>query len=633
MKALVFAFNLTAFAVLLIPTPTVRAQEAAPEKPAAAPAPADQNGSAVRVVDAPGADEAVVSMSFDETPLSDVIKAFRDATGANIISGGTNLQATISVSLDNVPWRKGLSSILDPHGLQLIEQPANSGIYVVNTKMTDIPKITRVFNLEYVKASDIADLFKTTLGATGGVVTPFKESNAVILTATEQQIAECEEIIQAIDKASPQVYIEVRFIELSAAASKKLGLKWDSLGTDDGWGATFNGATLGYTATSGKDKTSGRDNALGSSLSRQVTGLESFENSSTRNQENDLLTLSDTLSSLSAGEAVSDSLVSRDISRTFNSTRTHTRDRVFSGSLSMDAFTLAMNAFEQMDGVSIFSNPKIIVANEKEAVVDMTMKEPNLTVTTSRTGTSGDQLDISAKLEAIPGDKGDKDGSGKGLFAGEVFFSYGLSLRVVPHISSSGLITMNVEPSISNFERYYEFSGVDSSSTPTPKYPIIYMQRLQTVFTMQSGSTAVIGGLTKTKELNVDSGIPLLREIPWVGPRVFGWKSRGKEQSEIIIFVTVNLADPQNIREEAGMPKNAILGRDLFTGKLKEPGDRSKEEVLSLTDKPLKSVRPVADEAAPAPVPEKSRAQPASAATPVTEREAANAPLTPLLKP
>ncbi len=601
----------------------------------------------VRVTDTADSKEAIVSMAFDETPLADVIKAFRDATGANIISGGTNLQANISVRLDNVPWRKGLSSILDPQGLQLVEQPAGSEIYVINNKTLEVPKFTRVFNLEYVKAIDVADLFKATLNTTGGVVTPFKESNAIILTGTEQQISECEEIITAIDKPSPQVYIEVRFVELSAAASRKLGMKWDSLGTEDGWGASFNGASLGYGTSSGKSKTSGRNNTLGSSQLSSADSSSSSDSGSSRNQANDILNLTDTGNTLSSIASTRSSEISRELSSTFDSTRTHSRDRVFSGSLSMDAFSLALNAFEQMDGASIFSNPKIIVANEKEAMIDMTTKEPNLTVTSSRTGTTGDQLDITATLEAIPGEKGDKDGMGKGLFAGEVFFSYGLILKVTPRISSSGLITLNIEPSISNFERYYEFSGIDSSTTPTPKYPIIYMQRLQTVFTMNSGTTAVIGGLTKTTESNVDSGIPWLRKLPWVGPRLFGWKSRGKDQKEIIIFVTVNLADPMTIKEDAGMPKNAILGRDLFTGALKEPGDRTKEEVMSLSDKPLKKSRQSPTEpitaskdgsaALPAPEMKPLTVKPLPATQPISEREAAGItpteiPLTPLLQ-
>jgi type II secretory pathway component HofQ len=50
----------------------------------------NQSANTVRVVSKTDK-EAMVSMTFDETPLADVIKAFRDATGANIISSGTNL--------------------------------------------------------------------------------------------------------------------------------------------------------------------------------------------------------------------------------------------------------------------------------------------------------------------------------------------------------------------------------------------------------------------------------------------------------------------------------------------------------------------------------------------------------------
>ena len=114
------------------------------------------------------------------------------------------------------------------------------------------------------------------------------------------------------------------------------------------------------------------------------------------------------------------------------------RARGASGQLSVDGFRLAMSAFEQIDGVSIFSNPKIIVANEKEAVVDMTTKLPNVSMTTSRTGVQNDQLDISARLEVIPGDKGDRDGKGRGLFAGEAFFSWGISVKVTPRVSPAG---------------------------------------------------------------------------------------------------------------------------------------------------------------------------------------------------
>jgi len=95
---------------------------------------------------------------------------------------------------------------------------------------------------------------------------------------------------------------------------------------------------------------------------------------------------------------------------------------------------------------------------------------------------------------------------------------------------------------------------------------------------MLDGTTAVIGGLTHSSESNIDSGIPLLRRIPWVGPRLFGWKSRSKGQSEIIIFVTVGIVNPEEaMPESVGLPKNAVLTRSL-----KEPGDLPREELLLL---------------------------------------------------
>ena len=65
-----------------------------------------------------------------------------------------------------------------------------------------------------------------------------------------------------------------------------------------------------------------------------------------------------------------------------------------------------------------------------------------------------------------------------------------------------------------------------------------------------------------------------LCDIPWIGNKLFGGKTRRKEQCEIIIFVTVGLADPEDIKNETGLPKNAVLGRTYTNGTRQEPGDR-----------------------------------------------------------
>ena len=40
------------------------------------------------------------------------------------------------------------------------------------------------------------------------------------------------------------------------------------------------------------------------------------------------------------------------------------------------------------------------------------------------------------------------------------------------------------------------------------------------------------------------------------------------------MFVTVGLSDPDNVPTDAGLPKNAVLGRTYTDGTRQEPGDR-----------------------------------------------------------
>jgi Flp pilus assembly secretin CpaC len=148
---------------------------------------------------------------------------------------------------------------------------------------------------------------------------------------------------------------------------------------------------------------------------------------------------------------------------------------------------------------------------------------------------------------------------------------------VTPRISQDGIINVSIVPTISDVTDYVEpefGSASGSEAVPSSKYPIINVQRLVTDFAMQSGTTAVIGGLSRTVEEQIDSGIPWLRDWPWIGNKLFGGKSRQKVQKEILVFVTVGLAQPASLPTDARMPKNAVLGREYIEDRRREPGDR-----------------------------------------------------------
>ena len=415
---------------------------------------------------------------------------------------------------------------------------------------------TRTFRLSHASAEDVAERFNNMWSGEFGIAwkvakiaQAFPEANVVMVTAPGAILDACEQAIAAIDVEVRQVYIEARFVELQNSAVHKLGIDWSML---DGMGGTasFGGgidrrnignAILNYS----RSVTSGGD-----TVKYDIAGHTASKSTTVKTSEN------------AKGETT------RDTTSTSSSTQSGRDGGVeyFTGTLNFTDMSLVLSALDKSEDAKIFSNPKINVANGRKAVVDMTEKYPNVTIAAKRTlNGNAESLDLDMKMAAIPGED-------KMMFAKEAFFSWGISLEVTPHVTSNDLISVSIVPTIS--EKTGEVTA-GSDSAEGSRYPIISVQRLVTDFSLKAGTTAVIGGLSKTTEEQIDTGIPWLRDWPWVGDKLFGSKSRQKVQKEILVFVTVGLADPKSMQQDVGLPKNAVLGRMYTVGQKLEPGDRT----------------------------------------------------------
>ena len=400
---------------------------------------------------------------------------------------------------------------------------------------------TRTFKLEFADATDVAERFNDTWSGDFGdlwkvkkVAQAFPEANAVMVTAPRAIIDACADVVREIDVSPQQVYIEARFVELSNNASHKLGIDWQML---DGMKGSLS---------------------LDAGLNeRKLKGVSSY------NSSDGTYTMDGT-----------------DIGRSTANLS------YVNGTIGMSELYVTLRALESSEDARVFSNPKIIVSSGKRATVDMTTKYPNIKISAKRTTNSGgDSLDLDMQMAEIPGED-------KMMFAKESFFSWGISLEVTPRVSTNGLISVQIVPTISSQSDWVTSGASDSSDATTisAKYPVIDVQRLVTDFDMASGTTAVIGGLSRTVETQKDSGIPLLRDIWWIGPRIFGSKIRVKEQREIIVFVTVGLVDPATIKRDAGLPKNAVLGRQYTDGIRREPGDRVRQRAEGMKALDMRSL-------------------------------------------
>lgn len=417
---------------------------------------------------------------------------------------------------------------------------------------------TRIFRLIHASAVEVAAKLNTMWNGEFGQVwkvtkmaVPFEESNTIIVTAPRGILNACEKIVQGLDREAMQVYIEARFVELGNSASHHVGINWDFLkgieikGSAD---AKFNSTRLG----------DGVENyAYSEGAGTTKKGATSYNLSGVAKDAGGKAT----------GETSDGSITG------------------FGGTLSVAQMAMTISALDASGDTKQFSNPKIIVSSGKKATVDMTTKYPNVKISAKRTTGTSDSLDIASEMVPIPGED-------KMMFAKEAFFSWGISLEVTPRVGTNGLINVSIVPTISDLVEWVDTAaGTEGDgSTVSTKYPEIKVQRLITEFNLASGTTAVIGGLSKTVEVQEDTGIPVLRTIPWIGPRLFGWTERRKEQREIIVFVTVGLVDPHEVPPDAGLPKNAILGRQYTKRQKLEPGDRPEKNMEGFDSLDLRSM-------------------------------------------
>jgi type II secretory pathway component GspD/PulD (secretin) len=198
-----------------------------------------------------------------------------------------------------------------------------------------------------------------------------------------------------------------------------------------------------------------------------------------------------------------------------------------------------LNALKGERGVNLVSNPKIIVANEEMANITIVRKEPNLKQERQQTASGG----------------GSTEGIDQTTFTLDPdlpFFEFGIKLDVTPSINTSSNITVNIKPSLTR-----KFGDKQAGENT---YPIIDEKTIETVFSLSSGQTAAIGGLTEVQDSDIQRKVPYLGSIPLIG-RLFSWKQTTRDQTETIIFVTVGLANTQDIDVESGLPEDTELAR------------------------------------------------------------------------
>ncbi len=489
----------------------------------------------------------LITISLDDVAMVDVVRMFSRISRANIIATPSNLTARVTANLDGVEWKPALSSILAMHELTLLEKPAGSGVYSIVPKLADAPEplIVKTLFLDYTTVDEVTPVLQTMIPPNATIST-FASRNALVVRTTEDNLAEVEQVIENIDIQSEQVCVEAQFMELNDEAIKQLGIRWDSL-------AEFNvGLEAGpFSSSETIDREKSREDALSRGDTRSsVDNLDElydmhgdqFQVESVEIVERPDGSFVETTST-DPTRRITDSIdLTRDATSDIKDTFTKTISESRAAILDMDGLNVVLSALKQTEGVSVVSNPKVIVANgATNAFFRVGTREPIIRTerTAGTTDSTGDkftsELDTSTTTDYI------KSG----------YLHTGIELKVIPTVKIEDLIEAQIEPSLRR--------KIGDKIVGDNSWPIISVKEIKTRFTLQSGQTVAIGGLTDTTDDKQTSKIPLLGDIPLIGKYLFSHTRDVKSQVETIIFVTLTLVDPRDLTESEGIPERAEL--------------------------------------------------------------------------
>ena len=181
----------------------------------------------------------------------------------------------------------------------------------------------------------------------------------------------------------------------------------------------------------------------------------------------------------------------------------------------------ALNASAEKNNVNIISSPIILASDNIEAKIQIKTEYP-----------------VADTEYKIAGESGVVESSVQ-------YRDTGVILSVTPHINARGLVTMDITQEVSN--------PSDGVSVGGKQYPTFRNRSLSTSLTVNHAQSIVIGGLITESRSKVNSGVPFIINLPFIG-KLFGSDSNSTDKTELILLITPrvinSLEDVDSVTQE-----------------------------------------------------------------------------------
>ena len=410
-----------------------------------------------------------LSLNFQNVEVRRLLQVIGEFTGMNIVVSDS-VGGAITLILKDVPWDQALDIILQQKGLDMRK---NGNVILIapreeiatkeklefesKVQIGDLePLRTESFQMNYIKGADVKKLLsdpKQTLLSKRGSALLDDRSNILFVQDTPSRLEDVRAMIAKVDIPVRQVMIEARIVEAGDSFAKNLGVRLATGGTTL---STSNGSTtVTNSSTLGAINTTTRTSSIGS-VNLPATPR--------------------------AGTAGTFAL------SLYNSDYT----RFLSAEIS---------ALEADGKGKVISSPRVMTANQVEALIEQGVEIPY------QQATSSGATSVS-------------------------FRKANLSLKVKPQITPDGKITMTLDIN----------KDTPNTSLSTGSGVAIDTKHVKTEVLVENGGTVVIGGIYTQKTSENTYRIPFFGDLPYIG-----WLFKNREwiddKTELLVFITPKIVN------------------------------------------------------------------------------------------
>ncbi|WP_421860391.1 secretin N-terminal domain-containing protein [Oceanicaulis sp.] len=212
-----------------------------------------------------------------------------------------------------------------------------------------------------------------------------------------------------------------------------------------------------------------------------------------------------------------DAVFDSEIAPTFSTSLTSNGS--FSGTVRTGQVTLNASATANNSQVNVLSTPRIVARSGTEATVQVGNDVPIITTQRAANSQSSGSTDV---LQTVQ------------------YRSTGVLLSVTPRVFSGNRIDLEISQ---------ETSAAEANNNSSISSPLISTRSMNSQLSLQDGQTAVLGGLIENRFTRGNSGVPLLKDVPFLGTP-FRNETLNATRTMLVVLVTPFVLDTRNDRQQ-----------------------------------------------------------------------------------